>query len=100
MRKTISECRDGKSKSSAQGAATSNSRIPDHSTGKSSFEGSGNPNYRRKPNKNNLKQQQRLFYGSLKGHGSSHNSTGAVSESPPSDAVGFFFGSTPPDSHA
>ncbi|KAH6834289.1 hypothetical protein C2S53_004652 [Perilla frutescens var. hirtella] len=97
--KPISEVRDENSRNSAQGAATLNSRILDHSTGKSSSEGPGNPNYRRKQNKGNLKQEQRLFYGNLKGHGSGRNSLGAVSESPPSDAVGFFFGSTPPDGY-
>lgn len=97
--KPISEGRDENFRNSAQCAATLNSRILDHSTGKSSSEGPGNSNSRRKQNKGTLKQQQRLFYGNLKGHGSGRNSLGAVSESPPSDAVGFFFGSTPPDSH-
>ncbi|XP_057782185.1 la-related protein 1A-like [Salvia miltiorrhiza] len=95
----ISEGMDDSSRNSAQGAATLNSRILDQSTGKSSSEGHGHPNSRKKQNKSNLKQQQRLFYGNLKGHVSGRNTLGAVSGSPPSDAVGFFFGSTPPDSY-
>lgn len=92
----ISEGRDESSRNSAQAAAT---RILDHSTGKSSSEGPGNPNSRRRQNKSNLKQHQRLFCGNPKGHVSGRSSVGMVSGSPPSDAVGFFFGSTPPDSH-
>lgn len=92
----ISESRGESSRNSAQVAAT---RIRDHSTGKSSLEGPGNPNSYRKQNNCNFKQHQRLFCGNSKGHVSGRNSLGAVSGSPPSDAVGFFFGSTPPDSH-
>ncbi|XP_047979896.1 la-related protein 1A isoform X3 [Salvia hispanica] len=95
----ISEGRDDNSRNSAESAATLNSRVLDHSTGKSSSEGPGHSYSRKKQNKINLKQQQRLSYGNLKGHVSGRNSMGAISGSPPSDAVGFFFGSTPPDSH-
>ncbi|XP_047970273.1 la-related protein 1A-like isoform X1 [Salvia hispanica] len=77
--KPIGEDRDDSSRNSAHGATTSNSH--------------------KKQNKSNLKQHQRLFYGNLKGHVSGWNSLGALSGSPPSDAVGFFFGSTPPDSY-
>ncbi|KAL1558313.1 la-related protein 1A-like isoform X1 [Salvia divinorum] len=75
----ISEGWDDSSRNSALGAATSNSH--------------------KKHNNSNLKQHQRLFYGNLKGHVSGRNSLGAVSGSSPSDAVGFFFGSTPPDNY-
>ncbi|XP_041989522.1 la-related protein 1A-like isoform X1 [Salvia splendens] len=95
----ISEGRDDNSRNSAESAATLNSRVLDHSTIKSSSEGPGHSYSRKKQNKINLKQQQRLSYGNLKGHVSVRNSMGAISGSPPSDAVGFFFGSTPPDSH-
>ncbi|KAK9063034.1 hypothetical protein SSX86_016904 [Deinandra increscens subsp. villosa] len=59
----------------------------------------GSPNSRKKHNKGFLKhtslKNQRLFSSNLKNNGSEH----IVSESPPSNSVGFFFGSTPPDSH-
>uniref|UniRef100_M4CDT1 HTH La-type RNA-binding domain-containing protein n=1 Tax=Brassica campestris TaxID=3711 RepID=M4CDT1_BRACM len=51
---------------------------------------------RRKQNKGTHKNQmahvRRFFSGNTRNHG-------AVSESPPSSSIGFFFGSTPPDSH-
>nr|XP_043632202.1 la-related protein 1A [Erigeron canadensis] len=59
----------------------------------------GSPNSRRKHNKGLSKQQpaknQRWFASNLKNNGNDL----IVSESPPSSSVGFFFGSTPPDSH-
>ncbi|PIN09426.1 hypothetical protein CDL12_17987 [Handroanthus impetiginosus] len=95
--------RDENSKYSAKGASILNSRAPDYSTGRSSCEGTGNSNSRRKQNKGNWKQhsnhKERLFYGNFRPHGSGQKSGAIISESPPSDAVGFFFGSTPPDSH-
>ncbi|KAL0370295.1 UNVERIFIED_CONTAM: La-related protein 1A, partial [Sesamum angustifolium] len=101
--KPINESRDENSRYSANSAAVLNSRFPDHSTGRSSSEGPGYSISRRKQNKGSPKQQsihkQRLFHGNFKAHSSGRNSAGVISESPPSDAVGFFFGSTPPDSH-
>ncbi|KAL0460897.1 UNVERIFIED_CONTAM: La-related protein 1A, partial [Sesamum latifolium] len=101
--KPINESRDENSRYSANSAAVLNSRFPDHSTGRSSSEGPGYSISRRKQNKGSSKQQsihkQRLFHGNFKAHSSGRNSAGVISESPPSDAVGFFFGSTPPDSH-
>ncbi|XP_018446257.1 la-related protein 1A isoform X1 [Raphanus sativus] len=51
---------------------------------------------RRKQNKGTHKNQmahvRRFFSGNIRNHG-------ATSESPPSSSIGFFFGSTPPDSH-
>lgn len=63
-----------------------------HHTEGSSSVGPENSNSRRKQNRGSSKQyKQRLFHG--------QNTRGMISESPPSDAVGFFFDSTPPDSH-
>ncbi|KAJ0266520.1 La-related protein 1A [Hirschfeldia incana] len=42
--------------------------------------------------KNQMAHVRRFFSGNIKNHG-------AASESPPSSSIGFFFGSTPPDSH-
>ena len=69
----------------------------------SSLEESGGTSSRRKQNKGFSKQQsfhkQRFFSSNLKNHGTSRNSIAIISESPPSNSVGYFFGSTPPDSH-
>ncbi|KAL3850200.1 hypothetical protein ACJIZ3_012082 [Penstemon smallii] len=100
--KAINDSKDEISRCPGNDAAVLNSRAPDHSIGGGSIEGVGNSNSRRKHNKGSTRQQpihkQRLFPGSFKAHGSGRNSLGIVSESPPSDSVGFFFGSTPPDS--
>ncbi|KAI3450077.1 hypothetical protein Pfo_006742 [Paulownia fortunei] len=101
--KPINESRDENSRCSANDASVLNLRALDHSTGGSSCEGPGHSNSRRKQNKGSSKphsiHKQRLFPGNFRVHGSGRNSLGIISESPPSDAVGFFFGSTPPDSH-
>lgn len=59
---------------------------------------------RRKQNRGTHKHHtfhaQRFFWSNTRNHGANHNSHGSmISESPPSSAIGFFFGSTPPDSH-
>ncbi|KAF5201140.1 La-related protein [Thalictrum thalictroides] len=74
------------------------------SPGNSGSEESGHVSSRRRQNKVFNKQQssqnQRLFSSNLRNHGSVRNRHGSIlSESPPSNSVGFFFGSTPPDSH-
>ncbi|XP_051120482.1 la-related protein 1A-like [Andrographis paniculata] len=103
--KPISENRDDNSRNSANSPTVLDMKLLDHSAGKSSSEGPENSNSQRKHNKGSSKQQmhsfqkQRLFYGNHKAHGSTRNSHRVVTESPPSNAVGFFFGSTPPDSH-
>ncbi|KAK6153193.1 hypothetical protein DH2020_012832 [Rehmannia glutinosa] len=101
--KPINESRDENSRRSANDASLLNSRTLEHSTGGSSCEGPGHSNSQRKQNKGSSKPhsipRQRLFPGNFRVHGSVQNSVGVISESPPSDAVGFFFGSTPPDSH-
>lgn len=89
---------DENSRYSTGDASMLNLRVVDCSTGGSRSEGHGNSK-----NKGSSKQhsihKQRLFPGNFKAHGSSRNSLGIISESPPSDSVGFFFGSTPPDSN-
>lgn len=64
----------------------------------------GNANSRRKQNRGFSKKQpvhkQRLFSSNFRNHGSSRNSAGLISESPPSISVGFFFGSTPPENYS
>ncbi|KAF6161889.1 hypothetical protein GIB67_039608 [Kingdonia uniflora] len=71
----------------------------------SSSEEPGHVNSRRRQSKGiNNKQQsshkQRLFPSNFRNHGHGRNRHGVVvSESSPSNSVGFFFGSTPPESH-
>ncbi|CAN4099093.1 unnamed protein product [Withania somnifera] len=97
------EPRDDITRSSGTGAALSKSKYADHSSGGKNTEVPGSSNSRRKQNKGFTKphpiHKQRLFSGNYRNHGVSRNSVGTISESPPSDSVGFFFGSTPPDSH-
>uniref|UniRef100_A0A5B7AK57 Putative la-related protein 1A n=1 Tax=Davidia involucrata TaxID=16924 RepID=A0A5B7AK57_DAVIN len=97
------ESKDGNPRFSNTAMAVSNSRAGEHSSGGSACEGPGNANSRRKQNKGFPKQQsnhkQRLFFSNFKNHGTGCNSFGIISESPPSYSVGFFFSSTPPESH-
>ncbi|XVF68612.1 hypothetical protein PTKIN_Ptkin11bG0015500 [Pterospermum kingtungense] len=95
------ENRDGNPRS-PRGAGVSILKTGENATGNSSLEESGGTGSRRKQNKGFSKQQsfhkQRFFSSSLKNHGTS-NSIAIISESPPNNSVGYFFGSTPPDSH-
>ncbi|KAK4375691.1 hypothetical protein RND71_006368 [Anisodus tanguticus] len=97
------DSRDEITRSSGTVAALSKSKNADHSSGGKNSEGPGNSNSRRKQNKGFAKphpiHKQRLFSGNYRNHGVSRNTVGTIYESPPSDSVGFFFGSTPPDSH-
>ncbi|XP_073283796.1 la-related protein 1A-like [Primulina huaijiensis] len=94
------ERRDENFRHSPKGASELHLRVP---IGGSSCESPHNSNFRRKKGKDSSKQhavyKQRLFPGNFKARGSGRNSLDKISESPPSDSVGFFFGSTPPDSH-
>ncbi|KAL3653288.1 hypothetical protein CASFOL_002969 [Castilleja foliolosa] len=100
--KPTKESRAENPRSSANDASLLNSRTLDHSIeGGSSYEGPGHFNSRSKHNKGSSKPhaiyKQRLFPGNFRNHASGQKSVGVVSESPPSGAVGFFFGSTPPE---
>ncbi|OVA13773.1 Protein of unknown function DM15 [Macleaya cordata] len=103
-RKTSSwEARDGDSRSLSTTPGLPNSKISVGPAGKNGPEDPGNMNSRRKQNKGVNKQQsshkQRLFPSNFRNHGNGRNRHAFVSESPPSNSVGFFFGSTPPESH-
>ncbi|RVW76408.1 La-related protein 1A [Vitis vinifera] len=97
------ENRDGISRSSSIVPGLVNAKIGENSIGSSGCEEPGNCNSRRKQNKGFPKQQashkQRFFTSNFRNHGSGRNSLGIISESPPSNSVGFFFGSTPPENH-
>ncbi|MQL97058.1 hypothetical protein Taro_029747 [Colocasia esculenta] len=70
--------------------------------GNNGSEDHGHANSRRRQVKGANKLQshkQRLFPSNFRLHGNGRNRQGIISESPPSNSVGFFFGSTPPDGH-
>ncbi|KAG9458487.1 hypothetical protein H6P81_002995 [Aristolochia fimbriata] len=48
-------------------------------------------------NNKHSSHKQRLFPSSFRGHSHGRNRHGIIAESPPSNSVGFFFGSTPPE---
>ncbi|KAM7497010.1 hypothetical protein LguiA_021424 [Lonicera macranthoides] len=93
------EIRGGNSRSYGKAAAELNSKPAENSVGGNECEGLANANSRRKQNKGSLNKQLRLFSSNFRNHGPGRHSPSFVSESPPSNSVGFFFGSTPPDSH-
>ncbi|XVF20205.1 hypothetical protein REPUB_Repub11eG0177900 [Reevesia pubescens] len=99
----IYENKDGNPRSPRSAPGVSNLKTAENAAGNSSLEESGGASSRRKQNKGFSKQQpfqkQRFFSSNLKNHGTSRNSIAIISESPPSNSVGYFFGSTPPDSH-
>lgn len=94
------EIREGNSRYSGNTSSVLSPK--ENSAGGGGCEGPGNANIRRKQNK--PKQQsvhkQRLFSSNFRNHGPGRQSLGVKSESPPSNSVGFFFSSTPPDNHS
>nr|DAD43170.1 TPA_asm: hypothetical protein HUJ06_001400 [Nelumbo nucifera] len=100
---SILENRDGDSRSSNLAPVLSNSKVSGNTTGSNGSEEPVHANSRRRQNKSVNKQQsshkQRLFPSNFRAHGNGRNRHGIISESPPSNSVGFFFGSTPPESH-
>ncbi|XP_015973451.1 la-related protein 1A isoform X3 [Arachis duranensis] len=81
-----------------------NLKSPSHTSGVSNTGGSGmheesgSSNSRRKQktyHKQSSYIKQRFFSSNFRNHGTARNSTGIISESPPSNSVGFFFASTP-----
>ncbi|XP_022729264.1 la-related protein 1A-like isoform X2 [Durio zibethinus] len=99
----IYENKDGNPRSPRSASGVSNSKIGENTAGSSSLVESVGASSRRKQNKGFSKQhsfqKQRFFSSNLRKHGTSHNSISIISESPPSNSVGYFFGSTPPDSY-
>ncbi|KAK8550943.1 hypothetical protein V6N12_039621 [Hibiscus sabdariffa] len=99
----ISENKDGNSRSPRDAPGVSNSKIGENAAGSCIPEESGGLSSRRKQNKCFPKEhsihKQRFFSGNSKNDGTSCNSIAIISESPPANSVGYFFGSTPPDSH-
>ncbi|RDX84741.1 La-related protein 1A, partial [Mucuna pruriens] len=98
-RKNNSDGRDRTIKSPSHNSGVSNIKAVE-SIGGSSVEESGINNSRRKQkvfHKQPSSLKQRFFSSNFRNHGSGRNSHGIISESPPSNSVGFFFASTPPE---
>ncbi|KDP46005.1 hypothetical protein JCGZ_14912 [Jatropha curcas] len=97
------ENRDGNSRVTSSAPGVSNSKTSEHSTAGGGHDESGSSHNTRKQHKGFSKQQsshkQRFFSCNFRNHGPGRNSFGIISESPPSNSVGFFFSSTPPENH-
>ncbi|KAK7817698.1 la-related protein 1a [Quercus suber] len=97
------ENKDGSSKFPSIALGVSNPKASDNFAGSVVLEESGNANSRRKQHKGLPRQlsshKQRFFSSNFRNHGTSRNSNGIISESPPSNSVGFFFSSTPPENY-
>ncbi|GAA0138275.1 RNA metabolism protein [Lithospermum erythrorhizon] len=95
------EIRNESSSSPGAASALSKPKVSDHPSAVIGFEGQRNANPRKKQHRGTSKQQslykQRLFPSNFKNHGNVQHDLRIASESPPSDSIGFFFGSTPPD---
>lgn len=100
---SICENKDGTSRSPRDAQGVSIPKTGENAVGGSSLEESGVLSSRRKQNKGFSKQhafhKQRFFSGNTKNHGTGPDSIAIISESPPTNSVGYFFGSTPPDSY-
>lgn len=95
------EIKDGDSKSSAHAHSSFSSKASAPISGNNGTEEAPHGNSRRRQNKGTNKLQsshrQRLYPSNFRIYGSGRNRNGIVSESPPSNSIGFFFGSTPPE---
>ncbi|KAI4308279.1 hypothetical protein L6164_031369 [Bauhinia variegata] len=101
-RKNNCDNRDRNFKSSSNSPGVCYMKVGENVGGSGVLEESGSSNSRRKQksfNKQQSSHKQRFFSSNFRNHGSGRNSLGIISESPPSKSVGFFFGSTPPESH-
>ncbi|XP_057526328.1 la-related protein 1A [Amaranthus tricolor] len=97
--KSSIEGKDGSSRSPI--TSTGVIKSPENFSGGHGSDEVGNHNNRRKQNKGSVKPQsshkQRFFSSNFRNHGVGRNNFGVISESPPSNSVGFFFSSTPPE---
>ncbi|XP_044479724.1 la-related protein 1A-like isoform X2 [Mangifera indica] len=97
------ENKGGNPRSSVCAPGVPNSVADDNSAASIGHEESGIASSRCKQNKGFHRQQsshkQRFFSSNFRNHVTGQNSLAIVSESPPSNSVGYFFGSTPPENH-
>ncbi|ESQ42139.1 hypothetical protein EUTSA_v10012690mg [Eutrema salsugineum] len=93
------DSRDGKVKP----GGLSNTKLGENSAANDGGDEHGIVNLRRKQNKgvhkHHMAHAKRFFSSNIRNHGASLSSHASTSESPPSSSIGFFYGSTPPDSH-
>ncbi|KAI9388141.1 hypothetical protein POPTR_009G018100v4 [Populus trichocarpa] len=96
------ENRDGYLRLTNSASLISKSKAGENSAASCGHEESGSSNNTRKQNKVPKQQsyhKQRFFSSNSRNHGTGRNNFGIISESPPSNSVGFFFSSTPPENH-
>ncbi|KAG1370965.1 putative la-related protein [Cocos nucifera] len=97
------EMKDVDFRASSLGNSSLNSKANANIAGNDGLEETGHVNSRRRQNKatsrSHSSHKQRLFPGDFRSHGNGRSRHGIVSESPPSNSVGFFFGSTPPENY-
>ncbi|XP_061352302.1 la-related protein 1A isoform X2 [Gastrolobium bilobum] len=101
-RKNNCDNRDWNLKSPSHTSGVSNIKEGENINGSIVLEESGSNNSRRKQKvfpKQQSSLKQRFFSSNFRNHGTGRNSHGIISESPPSNSVGFFFASTPPENH-
>ncbi|KAE9614905.1 putative winged helix-turn-helix DNA-binding domain-containing protein [Lupinus albus] len=101
-RKHSYENKDRYLKSPSHTSALSNIKIGENISENGVLDESGSISSRRKQkvfHKQQSSFNHRFFSSNFRNHGTGHNSHGIISESPPSNSVGFFFSSTPPESH-
>ncbi|KAM1116425.1 hypothetical protein TB2_006822 [Malus domestica] len=100
---TSHENRDANSRFSSVSKVFSKLKPSEISGSSNGIEESGSVNARKKQNRLSQNQQpshrQRFFSSNFKNYGTGWNNLGIISESPPSHSVGFFFSSTPPETH-
>lgn len=102
-RKSNSDNRDRSLKSQSPTSGASNIKTGENAVGSLEEPGSNNPRRKQKGFHNHKQQsslKQRFFSNNFRNHGTGRNSHGVISESPPSNSVGFFFSSTPPENQS
>ncbi|KAK8942779.1 hypothetical protein KSP39_PZI008882 [Platanthera zijinensis] len=96
------EIKEADSRHSNLGHSPQISKANENTSGNNCSEEGVHTNSRRRQNKannkHNLSHKQRLFPGGYRLFGNGRNRHSIASESPPSSSIGFFFGSTPPES--
>ena len=99
--KCNSENREVTSRLSSSASGSARSKPSENFAGNCGLDEIGNASPRKKQTKTFPRQhsslKQRFFSSNFRNHGTSRTSLGIVAESPPSNSVGFFFGSTPPE---
>ncbi|KAE9596276.1 putative winged helix-turn-helix DNA-binding domain-containing protein [Lupinus albus] len=102
LRRNRLDNKDRNLKSLGHTPGASNIKVSEIISGNGVLGESGSSNSRRKQKvsqKRKSSLKQRFFSSNFRNHGTGRNSHGTISESPPSNSVGFFFASTSPENH-